>query len=85
MTANDFVIKHTSHGDWIVHHKDRDNHSHFKQRTGCIKLVQMICKGRMPAKDYWVIAAKRVLTDDEFMALQDKRKPHYINIGYKGR
>ena len=77
-----FTIKRTSH-DYVVIRVEGeyDQHSHFKSKSGARKIIELIEHGKRPTKKYFVIAARRLLTEEEFEQLQSSGKPKYYNKG----
>lgn len=65
-----------THDDYIV--TNGDKHAHFKNRRGCLTLINLINSGKMPRNQYFRIAAMRVLDDDQIAELIDKNKPRYV-------
>lgn len=80
-----FTIKRTSH-DYVVIRMggEYDQHSHFNSRSGAKKIIELIQHGKRPKKKYFIIAAKRLLTEEEFEQLQGSSKPKYVNVN-KGK
>jgi hypothetical protein len=73
------IIK--SHDGYVIKRIDGEygHHSHFHSRQGAQKLLRLIVKGVKPKEDYFITAAKRILTEDEFNSLTIKQKPSYYN------
>lgn len=78
ISESDFTIKKT-HRDWIIVRNDTQQHSHFKHKDGCDKLLQFILKQVRPRNEYFVKAAQRILTDKEYRELRPIDKQKYIN------
>ena len=75
-----------THKNYIVKRANDElyNHAHFKRRDHAFKFVHLLEKGIIPRSDYWYIAAKRVLTDEEFEeSVLQKTKTRYRNNGKK--
>ena len=81
-SENDFTIKKT-HRDWIVIRNDTQAHSHFKHKDGCDKLLQLVLKQVRPKNGYFLKAAQRILTVDEYERLKAIDKQTYINRRHK--
>lgn len=77
-----FTIKKTSH-DYIVIRINGEykQHSHFRSKSGARKIIELIEHGKMPTKKYFIIAAKRLLTEEEFEQLRGCKKQRYYNQG----
>ena len=78
MSADSIVIKKV-HDGYIIYINGRQEHSHYKHRNGAVMLKKLLIKGIMPSREYFLIAAQRILTDDEFLSLKSKSKQRYIN------
>jgi len=42
-------------------------------------LKKLLIKGILPSREYFLIAAQRILTEKEFSDLRPIKKQHYIN------
>lgn len=80
MSRDDFIIKNTRRG-WVIIRKDRnyEDHSHFRTRDGCEKLLNFIVSGLMPTNHYFRVAASRILDKSEYDSLRVKQKKVYVN------
>lgn len=74
-TRNDFVVRNTE--------LEYKKHAHFKKSKDIYKFINIISKGLLPKSSYWREAARRLLSEDEYEKLRDKRKPRYINKGVR--
>lgn len=61
------------HGGYVVFIKGREAHAHFNNERGCLKLIRLLRYGRIPSEPYFRNAAKRLLTAEEFEALEVER------------
>lgn len=77
-----FTIISTTHDYVVIRvNGEYEQHSHFKRKSGALKLIELIRMGLMPKKPYFIKAAKRLLTEEEFKQLKIKRKkPDYVNV-----
>jgi hypothetical protein len=75
-----FTIKKTSH-DYVVIRigGEYSQHAHFHRASGARKIIELLIHNKMPTKRYFVKAAKRLLTDEEFEKLQGCKKQKYYN------
>lgn len=71
-TSRGFVVANTN--------LEYKNHAHFRKLSDIYKLINILNKGLMPISKYWREAARRLLTEEEYESLRDKRKPRYVNI-----
>jgi len=71
-TGKDFIIANTN--------LEYKNHAHFKKLNDIYKFLNIISKGLLPHSKYWKEAARRLLTQEEYSNLRDKRKERYINV-----
>ena len=78
MSADLIVIKKV-HDGYIIHIKGRQEHSHYKHRSGAEMLKKLLVKGIRPHRDYFLIAAQRILTEEEFNSLKVNVKQKYVN------
>jgi len=77
-----FTIKRTTRDVVVVRvGGEYEQHAHFKKYSGARKIIELIQHGKMPTKKYFIIAAKRLLTEEEFEQLQGTKKPKYYNRG----
>lgn len=56
-----------------------ENHAHFKQLSDCMSLIDLILKKKLPYSKYYRGACKRLLDEEEFNELIDKKKLKYKN------
>mgnify|MGYP005996590619 CR=1 FL=1 len=78
------VIKRTSRDYLVIRVGGTyEQHAHFKSRKGAEQLIELIHKNRMPTKKYFIVAAKRLLTEEEFNNLTVKKKRNYYNVAVK--
>ena len=77
-----FTIKRTSH-DYVVIRVNGtyEQHSHFRSKSGARKIIELLTHNKMPTKKYFITAAKRLLTEEEFDQLQGSKKQKYYNRG----
>lgn len=57
-----------------------DQHGHIRNRRTVNQLIRYIELGKLPTSRYLRECARRLLTDEEYNNLQDKRKDYYINV-----
>ena len=72
--------------DYVIKRVDGtyQQHSHYKDKREAEKLIEYLEKGKRPIRRYDQIAAKRLLTKEEYEALKvQKRKQMYYNVGVK--
>ena len=62
-TGRDFVIKRTD---------ELYNHAHFHKRIDAFRFVKLLEDKKVPHSEYWQIAAKRVLTEEEYAECSDQ-------------
>lgn len=77
-TSKDYIIKRVG-GTY-------NQHSHYENRykARAKRLIKTIKEGKRPIKLYDQIAAKRVLTKEEYESLKVvKKKQQYYNVGAK--
>jgi hypothetical protein len=73
------LITKKVHDGYIIFVKGREAHAHFKHRSGCLALEKMIGKRRKPTKKYFLVAAQRILNDEELGELKESHNHKYIN------
>ena len=79
MSKNEFIVKPTGDGDFVVVRTTLHTHAHFASKKGALDLIDILCKGRLPKSEYFIQASKRLLSTAEFLALNNKSKQRYIN------
>lgn len=67
------------HDGYIVINDHDEGHSHFRRRSSANLLIKLIERNKLPRNNYLQVAARRVLTEDEFNQLRGKDKQTYIN------
>ena len=74
------IIKDSSRG-YIVKRIDGDyeQHAHVSTLNGCRLLINLIHKGMMPTSKYLQDSARRLLTEEEYKSLRQK-KQRYVNV-----
>jgi len=78
-TARDYVIIRIG-AEYTKH-----SHYSFKKEKECYGLVETLKEGKRPLRRYDQVAAKRLLTKEEYEGLAVcKRKQQYFNVGVKG-
>lgn len=76
-----FKILQTNRGFVISNIEGKyKQHSHFQKLSDIYKFIDILNKGLLPKSRYWKEAARRLLTEEEYDQLRDKRKPKYVNI-----
>ena len=75
----DLIIIKKVHDGYIIHITCRQEHSHYKHKNGAVMLKKLLIKGIRPNKEYFLIAAQRILSDDEFASLKSNIKQRYVN------
>ena len=83
----DFTIKRTNR-DYVLIRKNGtyEQHAHFKRRSGAEKAITLIKLMVIPKSEYFRIALKRLLTEEEYSQLRVKPvKDRYYNVGKKVR
>lgn len=81
-----FTIKKTSHDHVVIRiNGEYSQHAHFRSNSGARKIIELIMHNKRPTKKYFITAAKRLLTDEEFEQLKGGRKQKYYNVGKKAR
>ena len=83
-----FTIKRTTRDVVVIREGGTyEQHSHFRTYSGAKKIIELIQHNKMPTKKYFIKAAKRLLTEEEFENLQgtNKQKYHNVNKGYHRR
>ena len=77
-----FTIKRTSH-DYVVIRigGTYDQHSHFRNKSGARKIIELLTHNQLPTKKYFKDAAKRLLTEEEYKQLKGGKKQKYYNRG----
>ncbi len=79
-TKKNFRVLKTNKDFIIVNDNLRyENHSHFKRLSDCKRLIDLILRNKLPYSKYWAIASKRLLSEEEFNELIDKKKMKYRN------
>lgn len=77
-----FTIKRTSHDYVVIRvNGEYEQHSHFRSKSGARKIIELLQHNKMPTKKYFITAAKRLLTEEEFNQLQGSKKQKYYNRG----
>ena len=75
-----FDIKRNSRGYIIIRlDGEYDNHSHVTTLNGCRLLISLIRQNRLPTSKYLQESARRLLTDEEYKTLRQK-KQRYVNV-----
>lgn len=60
---------------------DYKQHAHFRNYEGAIRCLDFIKDNELPRNDYFREALKRLLTDEEFSNLREKKaKDRYRNV-----
>ena len=81
MRDDELHIKKIRNGTFILYNKYTGGHSHFRNRKAAATCRRLLIKGIMPKQPYFRETARRVLTDDDWESLrQKKQKDMYINI-----
>ncbi len=77
-----FTIKRTTRDVVVIREGgEYEQHSHFRTYKGARKIIELIEHNKMPTKKYFIQAAKRLLTEEEFEELQGSKKQKYYNRG----
>ena len=76
-----FTIKKTSRDYVVIRiNGEYQQHAHFKKSSGARKIIELIEHGKLPTKKYFIDAAKRLLTEEEFEQLRGGKKQKYYNV-----
>jgi len=64
-----------THRNYVVRRKSNhggtyEQHSHFKKLEHAKSFLKIIDKGLMPRSQYWMEAARRIMSEDEFNNLK---------------
>jgi hypothetical protein len=63
-----------------VNREDYKAHAHFADIKGALECINLISRGLMPKSRYYQTACKRLLTEEQYNGLVERRKEKYINI-----
>lgn len=76
-----FDIKRDGNRGYIVLRVDGDyrQHAHISTLNGCRMLINLINAGLLPTSRYLQIACSRLLTEEEYRGLKQK-KQRYVNV-----
>ena len=58
-----------------------NHHSHYQKESTCKLVIDLIHKGKLPRSKYLRESVKRLLTEEEYEQMSDKKKPKYYNKG----
>lgn len=82
----DYAVRMTEKDYKIYWQHDEDNyHGHMKKLDACIRVIDMIDKGKIPEQQYWRECARRVSKPGPYKdllerkAIRDRDRPRYIN------
>ena len=81
----EFEIKQSSR-DYVVIRKDGEysQHAHLKTLRGCRDLIHLIEMGWLPRNKYLQGSCSRLLTEEEYNNLKQKKQQYYnVNKGVK--
>lgn len=77
-----FTIKRTTHDYVVIRvNGEYDQHSHFNSKSGAKKIIELIEHKKLPTKKYFRVAARRLLTEEEYNKLVGNKKQKYCNQG----
>lgn len=81
-----FTIKRTTRDYVVIRvNGEYEQHSHFKSKSGARKMIELIEHNKLPDKKYFRIAAKRLLTEEEYDSLVGSKKQKYYNVNKVNR
>lgn len=85
MSNEDFIIKKESGGYVVIRHNyPYEFHAHIKTISGCRILLKCIIQGKLPKSDWLQGSCRRLLTEDEFVALK-RPKDRYYNSKFRAK
>ena len=81
----ELVIKKSTRDYVVIRvNGEYNQHSHYKDKRAALRLIETIEKGKKPNNLYDQVAAKRLLTKEEYEQLRVcRRKQMYYNVGCK--
>ena len=82
-----FDIKRDGSREYIVRRVDGaySQHAHLGTLNGCRLLINLINAGLLPTSRYLQIACSRLLSEDEYRGLKQKKQRYYnVNKGVRG-
>jgi len=85
LTIIEFYIKRTSR-DYIVIRKNGEysQHAHISTINGCNRLIYLIDNNLLPTSKYLQDSCRRLLTEDEYTKLKQKKQRYYnVNKGVR--
>jgi hypothetical protein len=77
----EFEIKRDSNRGYLVIRVEGNynQHAHCSTLNGCRMLINLINSGRLPTSKYLQISCSRLLNEDEYKRLRQKRQ-RYVNV-----
>lgn len=86
MKRSDFKITRTQAGWRLTNVRDEgDRHAHFFKKKGALDTMTLILNKVLPDKEYFRVAAQRLLPEKDYKKLVPGKKPkdRYVNVQRK--